>query len=68
MYVSEVHDIPSTERAIVPYVAARNPYTSSSVTHTSQQKVSHYPNITSTSNYVTTHRWSTSPPAPATNS
>eukprot|EP00957_Ditylum_brightwellii_P193838 14760555-Ditylum_brightwellii.AAC.1 len=68
MYVPEVHDIPSTERAIVPYTAARNPYASSSVTNMSQQKVSHYLNITSTSNYVPTHRWSTSPPAPTTNS
>eukprot|EP00957_Ditylum_brightwellii_P098408 7497666-Ditylum_brightwellii.AAC.1 len=68
MYVPEVHDILSTERAIVPYVAARNPYASSSVTHMSQQKVSHYPNITSTSNNVPTHRCGTSPPTPATNS
>eukprot|EP00957_Ditylum_brightwellii_P097512 7426654-Ditylum_brightwellii.AAC.1 len=29
----------------------------------SQQKVSHYPNTASTRNYVTMHRWSTSPPA-----
>eukprot|EP00957_Ditylum_brightwellii_P190702 14517957-Ditylum_brightwellii.AAC.1 len=64
MYVPEVHDIPSMERTIVLYAAARNPYTSSCVTHTSQQKVSHYPYIASTSNYVHTHRWSTSPPAP----
>eukprot|EP00957_Ditylum_brightwellii_P159311 12126731-Ditylum_brightwellii.AAC.1 len=68
MYVPKVHDIPSTERAILPYAAAMNPYASFSVTHMSQQKVSHYPNITSTSNYVPTHRWSTSPPAQATNS
>eukprot|EP00957_Ditylum_brightwellii_P115809 8833368-Ditylum_brightwellii.AAC.1 len=68
MYVPEVHDIPSTERAIVLYTAARNPYASSCVTHTSQKKVSHYPNTASTSNYVHTHRWSTNPPAPDTNS
>eukprot|EP00957_Ditylum_brightwellii_P129432 9873684-Ditylum_brightwellii.AAC.1 len=36
--------------------------------HTSQQKVSHYLNIASTINYVPTHRQSTSPPAPDTNS
>eukprot|EP00957_Ditylum_brightwellii_P181628 13835651-Ditylum_brightwellii.AAC.1 len=53
------------ERAIVPYAAARNPYASSGVT---QQKVSHYLNITSTSIYVPTHRWSARPPVPATNS
>eukprot|EP00957_Ditylum_brightwellii_P199503 15207760-Ditylum_brightwellii.AAC.1 len=47
-YVPEVHDIPSTERVIVPYAAARNPYTSSCVIHTSQQKVSHHPNTAST--------------------
>eukprot|EP00957_Ditylum_brightwellii_P091311 6953061-Ditylum_brightwellii.AAC.1 len=33
MYVSEVHDMPSTQRDIVPYAAARNPYASSHVTH-----------------------------------
>ena len=68
MYVPEVHDIPSTERAIVPYAAARNPYASSRMTHTSQQKVSHCQNIASTRSYVPTHRWNTSPPTPATNS
>eukprot|EP00957_Ditylum_brightwellii_P156703 11927260-Ditylum_brightwellii.AAC.1 len=56
MYVPEVYDIPSTKRAIVPYAADRNPYASSYVTHTSQQKLSHYPNTVSTSNYVPTHR------------
>eukprot|EP00957_Ditylum_brightwellii_P107887 8229803-Ditylum_brightwellii.AAC.1 len=47
-YVPEVHGMPSMERAIVPYAAARNPYASFCVTHMSQQKVSHYPNIAST--------------------
>eukprot|EP00957_Ditylum_brightwellii_P101958 7771128-Ditylum_brightwellii.AAC.1 len=56
------------KRAIVPYAAARNPCPSSCVTHMSQQKVSHYMNAASTSNYVPTHRWSTSPPALDTNS
>ena len=68
MYVPEVHDIPSTERAIVPYAAARNPYASSRMTHTSQQKVSHCQTIASTCSYVPTHRWNTSPPTPATHS
>eukprot|EP00957_Ditylum_brightwellii_P054384 4120503-Ditylum_brightwellii.AAC.1 len=68
MYVPEVHDIPSTEKAIVLYADARNPYASSCMPHTSQQKVSHYPNIASTCSHVPTHRWNTSPPAPATNS
>eukprot|EP00957_Ditylum_brightwellii_P018854 1417156-Ditylum_brightwellii.AAC.1 len=68
MYVPEVHDIPSTERTVVLYAAARNPYASSHVTHTSQQKESHYLNTASTCNYIPTHRWSTSPPAPDTNS
>eukprot|EP00957_Ditylum_brightwellii_P082724 6290025-Ditylum_brightwellii.AAC.1 len=67
-YVPEVHDIPSTERAVVPYTAARNLYTSSCVTHMSQQKLSHYPNTASTGEYVPTYRWSTGPPAPDTNS
>eukprot|EP00957_Ditylum_brightwellii_P136402 10403458-Ditylum_brightwellii.AAC.1 len=56
-YVPEVHDISSMQRAIVPYAAARNPYTSSHVTHMLQQKVSHYPNTASTDKYVPTHRW-----------
>eukprot|EP00957_Ditylum_brightwellii_P001497 116674-Ditylum_brightwellii.AAC.1 len=30
--------------------------------------MSHYPNTASTSNYVPRHIWSTSPPAPDTNS
>eukprot|EP00957_Ditylum_brightwellii_P204875 15341162-Ditylum_brightwellii.AAC.1 len=47
-YVPEVHGILSTERAAVPYAAARSPYISFHVTHTSQQKVSHYPNTAST--------------------
>eukprot|EP00957_Ditylum_brightwellii_P107316 8188584-Ditylum_brightwellii.AAC.1 len=55
------------ERAVVSYAAARNPYTASCMTHRSQQKVSHYPNTTSTSDCVPTHRWSTSLPAPDTN-
>eukprot|EP00957_Ditylum_brightwellii_P166008 12639330-Ditylum_brightwellii.AAC.1 len=44
MFVSEVHDMPSMQRAIVSYTAARNPYGSSPVTHMSQQKVLHYLN------------------------
>eukprot|EP00957_Ditylum_brightwellii_P084196 6401798-Ditylum_brightwellii.AAC.1 len=48
MYIPELHDMPSTQRAIVPYTAARNPYASSHVTHTSQQKVSHCPSTVST--------------------
>eukprot|EP00957_Ditylum_brightwellii_P029778 2252404-Ditylum_brightwellii.AAC.1 len=56
MNVPEVHDIPSIERVIIPYAAARNSYTSSCVTHMSQQKVSHYPNNASTCNYMPTHR------------
>eukprot|EP00957_Ditylum_brightwellii_P144435 11002257-Ditylum_brightwellii.AAC.1 len=56
------------ERAIVPYATARNPYASSCATHTTQQKVPHYRNTASTGEYVPTHSWSTSPPAPATNS
>eukprot|EP00957_Ditylum_brightwellii_P136020 10372715-Ditylum_brightwellii.AAC.1 len=48
MYVPEVHDMPSMNRPVVPYAAARYPYASSCVTHTSQQKVSHYPNTAST--------------------
>eukprot|EP00957_Ditylum_brightwellii_P042558 3222351-Ditylum_brightwellii.AAC.1 len=67
MYIPEVHDIASTERAVVPYAAARNPYTSSYVTHTLQQKLSYYPNTASTCNNVPTHRWSAGPPAPAIN-
>eukprot|EP00957_Ditylum_brightwellii_P099894 7611996-Ditylum_brightwellii.AAC.1 len=67
-YVPEIHDIPSVEKAIVPYAAARNSYASSHVAHTSEQKVSHCLNIASTCNYVPMHRWSTSPPTPATNS
>eukprot|EP00957_Ditylum_brightwellii_P135105 10300902-Ditylum_brightwellii.AAC.1 len=47
-YIPEIHDMPSTQRAVVPYVAARNPYESSCVTNLSQQKVSHYPNTAST--------------------
>eukprot|EP00957_Ditylum_brightwellii_P164227 12503050-Ditylum_brightwellii.AAC.1 len=57
MYLPEVHDIPSTERAVVPYAAARNPYASSYVAHTSQQKVSHYLNTASNCDYVPMHRW-----------
>eukprot|EP00957_Ditylum_brightwellii_P191472 14577641-Ditylum_brightwellii.AAC.1 len=53
---------------MVPYAAARNPYTSSCVTYMSQQKVSYYPNIVSTRNYVPMHRWSMGPPAQDTNS
>eukprot|EP00957_Ditylum_brightwellii_P190230 14479985-Ditylum_brightwellii.AAC.1 len=68
MYVPEVHDIPSAEKATVPYVAARNPYTSSCMPHTSQQKELHCPNIASTRSYVPTHRWNTSLPTPTTNS
>eukprot|EP00957_Ditylum_brightwellii_P123452 9412076-Ditylum_brightwellii.AAC.1 len=56
------------ERAIIPYAAAKNSYTSSCVTHTSQQKVAHYPNTASTGKYVPTHRWSTVPSTPDTNS
>ena len=67
-YVPEVHDIPSTEKAIVPYAAARNPYASSRMPHTSQQKVSQRQNLASTRTYVPTHRWNTSPPTPTTNS
>eukprot|EP00957_Ditylum_brightwellii_P094951 7230746-Ditylum_brightwellii.AAC.1 len=52
------------QRAIVPYAAARNPYASSFVTHMLHQKVSHYPNTASTSEFVPTHRWNTSPPVP----
>eukprot|EP00957_Ditylum_brightwellii_P072549 5513178-Ditylum_brightwellii.AAC.1 len=63
----EVHDIPSTQIAVVPYGAARNPYVPSHVIHTSQQKVSHYLNTTSTGEYVPTHRWSTGPPVSDTN-
>eukprot|EP00957_Ditylum_brightwellii_P173749 13228397-Ditylum_brightwellii.AAC.1 len=48
MYVPELQDIPSMQRAVVPYATARNPYASSCATHTSQQKVSHYLNIAST--------------------
>eukprot|EP00957_Ditylum_brightwellii_P177291 13506082-Ditylum_brightwellii.AAC.1 len=48
VYIPEVHDMPSMERAVVSYVAARNPYASSCVTHTSQQEESHYPNTAST--------------------
>eukprot|EP00957_Ditylum_brightwellii_P188111 14320852-Ditylum_brightwellii.AAC.1 len=55
------------ERAVVPYAAARNPCVSSCVTHTLQQKVSHYPNTASTGEYVPAYRWSTGPPAPDTN-
>eukprot|EP00957_Ditylum_brightwellii_P204013 15337214-Ditylum_brightwellii.AAC.1 len=68
MYVPEVHNLPSMQRAVVPYAAARNPYVSACVTHTSQQRVSKYPNTASTGEYAPTHRWSTSPPAPDTNS
>eukprot|EP00957_Ditylum_brightwellii_P178275 13578172-Ditylum_brightwellii.AAC.1 len=46
--VPDVHDMPSMQRAVVSYAAARNPYASSCVTHTSQQKVSHYPTTAST--------------------
>ena len=52
MYVPEVHNMTSMERAVVPYAAARNPYASSHVTHTPQQKVPHYPNTASTGEYV----------------
>eukprot|EP00957_Ditylum_brightwellii_P018951 1425898-Ditylum_brightwellii.AAC.1 len=48
MYIPEVHDMPFMQTAVFPYAAAKNPYASSCVTHTPQQKVSHYPNITST--------------------
>eukprot|EP00957_Ditylum_brightwellii_P039480 2986594-Ditylum_brightwellii.AAC.1 len=68
MYVPEVHGMPSMERAVVPHAAARNPYASSRVTYTSQQKVLHYPNTASTGEYMPMYRWSTSPPAPDTNS
>eukprot|EP00957_Ditylum_brightwellii_P013624 1027619-Ditylum_brightwellii.AAC.1 len=46
--VPEVHGIPSMPRFVVPYAAARNPYASACVTHTSQQKVSKHPNTAST--------------------
>eukprot|EP00957_Ditylum_brightwellii_P122424 9334826-Ditylum_brightwellii.AAC.1 len=70
MYVPEVHDMPFMQRVVVPYAAARNPYTgtSSRETHTSQQKVSHYPNTASTGEHAPMRRWSTSPPVPDTNS
>eukprot|EP00957_Ditylum_brightwellii_P028856 2180356-Ditylum_brightwellii.AAC.1 len=68
MYILEVHGMPYTQRAAVPYSAARNPYASSHVTHTSQQKVSHCPITASTSEYVPMHRWSTGPHALDTNS
>eukprot|EP00957_Ditylum_brightwellii_P039654 3000227-Ditylum_brightwellii.AAC.1 len=35
------------QSAVVPYAADRNPYASSCMTHTSQQKVSNYPNTAS---------------------
>eukprot|EP00957_Ditylum_brightwellii_P158803 12087478-Ditylum_brightwellii.AAC.1 len=47
-YIPEVHAMPSMERAVVSYAAARNPYATSCVTHISQQKVSNYPNTAST--------------------
>eukprot|EP00957_Ditylum_brightwellii_P019376 1461608-Ditylum_brightwellii.AAC.1 len=56
------------QRAVVPYAAARNPFASSCVTHTPQQKVSHYPNTDSTGKLVPTHRWNTSLSVPDTNS
>eukprot|EP00957_Ditylum_brightwellii_P009887 746096-Ditylum_brightwellii.AAC.1 len=51
-----------THTAIVPYASAFE-------SHVSQQKVSQLLNTTHTkpSEYVPTHRWSTSPPAPDTN-
>eukprot|EP00957_Ditylum_brightwellii_P141459 10776784-Ditylum_brightwellii.AAC.1 len=68
MYVPKVHDMPSMERAVVSYAAARNPYTFSCVTHSLQQKVPHYPNTASTDEYAPMHRWSAGPPSPDTNS
>eukprot|EP00957_Ditylum_brightwellii_P125940 9601061-Ditylum_brightwellii.AAC.1 len=56
------------QRAGVPYVAARNCYASSCVTHTPQEKVSHYPNTASTGEFVPAHRWNTIPPVTDTNS
>eukprot|EP00957_Ditylum_brightwellii_P178759 13616219-Ditylum_brightwellii.AAC.1 len=67
-YILELHDMPSMQRAVAPYVAARNPYASSCVTHMLHQKVSHYLNTASTGEFVSMHRWSTSPPALDTNS
>eukprot|EP00957_Ditylum_brightwellii_P008685 659185-Ditylum_brightwellii.AAC.1 len=56
--------MPSTQKVVAPYAAARNPCTYFHVTHTPQQKVSHYPNTASSGEYVPMHRWSTSQPAP----
>eukprot|EP00957_Ditylum_brightwellii_P059700 4532651-Ditylum_brightwellii.AAC.1 len=68
MYVPEVHDIPSVQRAVVPYAAYRNPYASSYKTQTSQQKVSHYPITASTGGHVPSYTLSTCPPAQDTTS
>eukprot|EP00957_Ditylum_brightwellii_P001963 151133-Ditylum_brightwellii.AAC.1 len=68
MYVPEVHDLPSTHRTVVPYTAARNPYASACVAHMPQQKVPKHQNIAFAGEFVSMHRWNTSPSVPDTNS
>eukprot|EP00957_Ditylum_brightwellii_P165840 12626359-Ditylum_brightwellii.AAC.1 len=68
MYAPELTDMPSMQRSLVPYAAARNPYVPSNVTHKPQQKMSHYLNTTSTGEFMPMHRWNTCPTVPDTSS
>eukprot|EP00957_Ditylum_brightwellii_P173410 13203756-Ditylum_brightwellii.AAC.1 len=59
VYVPAVHNLPPMQSAMFPYA-------STCIAHTSPQKVLQLLNTTPTNEYVHTHTWNTSPPAPDT--